>query len=59
MKKVLLWLLELNERDLYCKTGTKAPVSGLYRSHSEIIALTKDERFPPVDGDFWKLVVSV
>ena len=59
MKKLLFWLLELTTETEYCKTGTKAEFSGLYRSGKEYIALTKGERFPPCDNDWWVLVVSV
>lgn len=59
MKKLLLWLLEATAQELHCKTGTKAPVSGLYRSGKEFIALTVGETFPPSINKFWTLVVSV
>lgn len=59
MKKLLLKLLELTTKTEYCKTGTKAPISGIYRSGSEYIVLTKGERFPPCINDWWILVVSV
>jgi hypothetical protein len=59
MKKLLLWLLELMEKEVECKTGTKAPVSGVYRSGDEYICLSKTEVFPPCLSDFWVLVVSV
>jgi len=62
IKSILLWLLEQTAEELYCKTGTKAPVSGIWRSGSEFISLTVGERFPPSpmkDNQFWTLVVSV
>lgn len=59
MKNLLLWLLEVTTVTEYCKTGTKAPVSGLYRSGKEYIALTKGETFPPIKNNWWILVVSV
>ena len=62
IKSILLWLLEATAEELQCKTGTKAPVSGIYRCGEEFIALTVGERFPntpSVDNKFWKLVVSV
>jgi len=62
IKSILLWLLEATAEELQCKTGTKAPVSGIYRCGEEFIALTVGEKFPPtplVDNQFWTLVVSV
>jgi hypothetical protein len=59
MKNILLKLLEFTTKTEYCKTGTKAEFSGLYRSGKEYIALTKGERFPPCTSDWWILVVSV
>lgn len=59
MKKLLLSLLELTAKEIKCKIGTKASFSGLYRSGKEYIALTKGERFPPCQNDYWILVVSV
>lgn len=59
MKKLLLWLLESMEEEKFYKTGSKAPVSGIYRSGKEYIALTKGERFIPSLSDWWVLVVSV
>jgi hypothetical protein len=59
MKKLLLALLELTAKEIKGKTGTKATVSGVYRSGSEYIALTKKETFPPCLDDWWVLVVSV
>ncbi len=59
MKNILLKLLEITTQTEYCKTGTKAPVSGIWRSGKEYIALTKGERFPPCTSDWWILVVSV
>ena len=59
MKNLLLRLLELTTRTEYCKTGTKAPVSGIWRSGKEYISLTKNKTFPPCDNDWWVLVVSV
>lgn len=59
MKKILLWLLESMEDEKYYKTGTKAPVSGIYRSGKEYIALSKGERLIPSYTDWWVLVVAV
>lgn len=59
MKKILLWLLESMEEEKWYKTGTKAQVSGVYRSGKEYIALSKGERFIPSASDWWVLVVSV
>ena len=46
MKKLLLWLLELTGDTMYQKTGEKAPVSGIWKSGKEYIAISKSERFP-------------
>jgi hypothetical protein len=61
IKSILLWLLEQNAQELHCKTGTQAPVSGIWRSGEEFIALTVGETFPPspTKSQFWTLVVSV
>lgn len=59
MKKLLLTLLELTAKKIEVKTGTKATVSGLYRSGSEYIPLSKGERFPPCLDDWWVLIVSL
>lgn len=59
IKKLLLSLLEINSKDIIGTTGKKAPVSGIYRSGKEFIALTKGEVFPPVVHICWNLVVSV
>lgn len=59
MKKLLLTILELLETELNHKTGEKATKSGLYRSGKEIIALSKDERFPPSKSNIWKIIVSI
>jgi len=59
MKNILLKLLELTTKTEYCKTGTKCPVSGIWRSGKEYFALTKGERFPPCTSEWWILVVSV
>jgi hypothetical protein len=59
IKKILLSLLEANSENITGTTGKKAPVSGVYRSGKEYIALTKGETFPPVVHVCWNLVVSV
>lgn len=61
IKKLLLWLLEKNSRNLIGATGTKAYESGIYRNKDQYIPLSKNEKFPPSlsKGVFWKLVVSV
>jgi hypothetical protein len=59
MKKLLLASLQALEPNLEQKTGEKAIKSGLYRSGKEIIALSKDERFPPSESNVWKIIVSV
>jgi len=59
MKKLLLRLLQLTAEKVICKTGTKAPLSGIWLSGKEYIALTKGERFPPGIDNYWTLVVSV
>ena len=59
IRKLLLSLLEINSEDITGTTGKKAPVSGIYRSGKEFIALTKGETFPPVVDVCWNLVVSV
>jgi len=59
IKKLLLSLLEINSEDIIGTTGKKAPVSGIYRSGKEFIALTKGETFPPAVHICWNLVVSV
>ena len=59
MKKLLLKLLEFTTVKEYCKTGTKCPLSGIWRSENEYIPLSKGERFPPCKNDWWILVVSV
>ena len=59
IKKILLSLLEINSEEITGTTGKKAPVSGIYRSDKEFIALTKGETFPPSVNLFWILVVSV
>jgi len=59
MKNILLKLLEFTTKTEYCKTGTKAPVSGIWRSGKEYIPMTVGKTFPPCDNDWWILVVSV
>jgi hypothetical protein len=59
MKRILLKLLERFSENITHKTGEKASVSGIWRSGSEYIALTKGERFIPSDTCIWVLVVSV
>jgi len=59
IKRILLSLLEANSEDITGRTGRKAPVSGIYRSEKEYIALTKGEVFPPSIDLQWILVVSV
>jgi hypothetical protein len=59
IKKILLSLLEATGEDVIGTTGKKAPVSGIYRSGKEFIALTKGETFPPAVDVCWNLVVSV
>jgi len=59
IKKILLSLLEATSEDITGTTGKKAPVSGIYRSGKEYIALTKGETFPPSIDLCWILVVSV
>jgi hypothetical protein len=59
IKKILLSLLEGISEDITGTTGKKAPVSGIYRSGKEYIALTKGETFPPAINACWILVVSV
>ena len=59
MKKLLLQLLELlGSKETY-RTGTKAPISGVWRSGKEYIPLTKGKTFPPSYNDVWVLVVSL
>lgn len=41
------------------KTGTRAFKSGVYRCGDEYIALSKGEKFPPCETDYWLIVVSV
>jgi hypothetical protein len=59
MTKLLLWLLEVTAEEVKGRTGTKAKVSGVYRSEKEYICLSVGERFPPTFNDEWVLVVSV
>ena len=62
IKTLLLWLLEATAEEIYCKVGTKAEVSGIYKCKSQYIPIAKGETFPPtgfVSLSFWKLVVSV
>jgi hypothetical protein len=59
IKKILLFLLEINSKTIVSKTGQKALYSGLYRSGDDIIALTKGETFPPSIDSKWVLVVNV
>lgn len=62
IKKILLFLLEMNSEDIVGSTGKKAIVSGIYRCGDQYIPLSKNERFPPhlSEKDVqWDLVVSV
>jgi hypothetical protein len=59
IKKILLFLLEMNSKTIFSKTGQKAPYSGLYRSGDDIIALTKGEKFPPSLSSKWKLITNI
>lgn len=59
MKKLLLNLLEFFAEEVTQKTGEKAIYSGVYRSGKEYIALSKSERFPPSESDYWYLVVKL
>jgi hypothetical protein len=61
IKKILLFLLEMNSEDIVGSTGKKATVSGIYRSGDQYIPLSKNEKFPPSSdkGVQWDLVVSV
>lgn len=59
IRKILLTLLEMNSDTVLVRTGKKAPVSGVYRSEKEYIALTKGETLPPAFDSFWRLVVKV
>lgn len=60
MKTFVLKLLELffGGKGRY-NIGQKAPISGIYRSGNEYIALTISERFPPHECKHWYLVISV
>ena len=59
IKKILLFLLEMNSKTIISKTGQKAPYSGLYRSEDDIIALTKGEKLPPSLSSKWKLITNI
>jgi|TARA_R110000868_G_scaffold210777_1_gene460881 hypothetical protein len=61
IKKILLWLLEMNSKNVTGVTGKKAGVSGIYRSEDQYIPISKKETFPPSSDKsvVWKLVVSV
>ena len=59
IKKILLFLLEMNSKTIVSKTGQKAPYSGLYRSEDDIIALTKGEKFPPSLSSKWNLITNI
>lgn len=59
MIKFLLKCLEFftNESSVYM-IGTRAPMSGVYRSEDEYIPLAMGERFPPANT-CWRLVVQL
>jgi hypothetical protein len=59
IKKILLFLLEMNSKTIISKTGQKAFYSGLYKSGNNFVALTKGETFPPSIDSKWVLVVNV
>jgi hypothetical protein len=59
IKKILLFLLEMNSKTIISKTGQKAHYSGLYRSGDDIIALTKGEKLPPSLSSKWKLITNI
>ena len=61
IKKILLWLLEVNSKNYKGSTGKIAHVSGIYRNEYQYIPLSKGETFPPSSRKavVWSLVVSV
>lgn len=61
IRKLLLFLLEINSPDIKGYTGHICKFSGIYRSGDEYIPLSKDETFPPAlnNGVEWVLVVKV
>ena len=58
MKKVLFALLALLEPDMVHRSGEKVELSGIYKSGSIYIAISKGERFPP-STKHWSIVTSI